>query len=237
MKRIILSVAVLSMAIAVQAQEIPERKSEKPGMMDRKRHHQGMEMKQLNLTEDQRAKFKTQHENFRQQMEELKKNENITVKEWKSRMETLRNNHKASIGNILTSDQKAQVEKMKAEGKAKHDGMSKERGDKMREGGKTRHDGMSKERNEKMKTHLGLTDEQSSKMEVNRKEMGEKMKAIRENTSMNAEQKQEQMKELHKKQKDNLKSILTDEQLKKLKETKSQRPERDRMKSEPKQSI
>ncbi|HEV7782791.1 MAG TPA: hypothetical protein VGO58_16060 [Chitinophagaceae bacterium] len=207
MKKIILSVFALSLFVAVKAQEIPERKSEKPGMMERKRHHgmHGMDMKKLDLTEDQKAKFKTQNESFRQKMGDLKKNENITVKEWKTRAETIRKEHKTGMDNILTSDQKSKLEKMKAEGKAKQEVMNKQRG-------------------EKMKAQLGLSDEQTAKMESSRKQTGESMKAIRENKSLSDEQKKEQMKELHKKQKENMKSILTEEQIKKLKENQHHRP-------------
>jgi len=208
MKKIILSMFVLSAVIAVQAQDTRESKGEKPGM-ERKRHHKGMDMKQLNLTEEQKAKFKSQNESFRKQMEELKKNENITVKEWKSKSETLRKEHKANMGSILTSDQKAQLEKIKAEGRAKQEGRMKERG-------------------ERMKTQLGLTEEQSAKMQSQRKLSGEKMKAIRENKSLTDEQKKEQMKDLYKEQKAGMESILTEEQLKKLKETRHKKTGGDR---------
>lgn len=227
MKKIILSVFVLSMAVALQAQEIPERKAERPQMQEGRDHHmqkggkhhgQNMDMQKLNLTEDQKAKFKSQRENIHKQMEELKKNDNITVKEYRSKMESIRKEHKASTENILTGEQKGQLEKMKAEGKAK---------------AKT----MGKERAEKMKANLGLTDEQSAKMESNRKAMGKKMKAIRENKLLSDQQKKENMKELMKKQKENMKSVLTEEQLKKLKEMKHQRPEGERKKPEMKQTI
>jgi Spy/CpxP family protein refolding chaperone len=219
MKKIILSVFALSMFVAVKAQEIPERKSEKPPMMQRKKHHgHGMDMKKLNLTEDQKAKFKSQNEAFQKKMEELKKNDGITVKEWKAKAEALRKEHKANTDNILTAEQKGQLEKMKVEGKQKREAMDKQRG-------------------EKMKAHLGLSDAQSAKMEANRKEMGEKMKAIRENKSLSEEQKKEQMKELHKKQKENMKSVLTEEQLKKLKESKHKRHDGEKKKEAVKETI
>ena len=93
MKKIILSAIVLTIAAGIQAQEIPERKGERPHMQEgrnhhmqkgRKQHGQHMDMQKLNLTEDQKAKFKTQRETFHKQMEDLKKNENITVKEYKT---------------------------------------------------------------------------------------------------------------------------------------------------------
>ena len=218
MKRIIFTALVLSFTVAAKAQEMPERKADKPHMMERKRQHHGMDMQKLNLTEDQKAKFKSQNETFRKQMEELKKNDNITVKEWKSKAEGLRKEHKNNMAALLTSDQKAQLEKSKAEGKVKHEAMTKERA-------------------EKMKTRLGLTDEQSAKMESNRKEMGEKMKVIRENKSLSEEQKREQMKELHKMQKENMKSVLTAEQLKKLKDSHHKRPDGERKNPEAKQTT
>jgi len=199
MKKIILSAAILSFAFAVQAQEIPERKTGHPPMMERKRHHPGMEFQKLNLTEDQKAKFKSQNESFRTKMEELKKNDNITVKEWKQRAETLRKEHKNSMQGILTTDQKAQIEKMKADGKIKHAEMAKQQG-------------------EKMKTRLGLSDEQAEKIAFNRKEMGEKLRALRENSSLTDVQKREQMREMMQKQREYMKTVLTEDQINKLKE-------------------
>jgi Spy/CpxP family protein refolding chaperone len=216
MKKIILSALVLSMGFAINAQEIPDRKSEKPGMMHKKNHHRGgMEMKSLNLTEDQKAKFKSQNEAFRKEMQELKKNENITVKDWKAKAETIRKQHKEGIQSILTSEQKAKMQEMKAKMQEK------------RKEGKVRSDDMRKNRGDRMKTELGLTADQSAKLETSHKAIREQMKAIRANTALSDEQKREQMKELHKKQKENLKSILTEEQLQKMKES---RPSRDGMK-------
>ena len=185
------------MAVAtVQAQDIKHRRHGK--------HHQGMDMQKLNLTDDQKGKLKSIHEDFRNQMTELKKNDNITVKEWKTRMENLRNDHKTKMQGLLTNDQKAQVEKMKTERKAMHETNAKAR-------------------MEKMKIKLGLNDDQVAKMKTNRTEMAEKMKAIRENKSLDEAKKKEQMKDLMKKNKEKMKSILTEEQLKKLQERKEQK--------------
>lgn len=210
MKRIVAAALALSLAFAVKAQEIPERKHDgfkphgHPGKMHQ-RHPGGMDFKQLNLSEAQKEQMKTQHEGFRKQMEELKKNDNITVKEWRTRMENLRKEQKSKMESILTSDQKSQLEKMKTEKKAMHEVDAKAR-------------------MEKMKIHLGLTQEQTAKMEKNRKEMGDKMKAIRENKSLSDDKKRDEMKELMKKQKESMKSILTEEQLKKMKEGRQHGP-------------
>jgi len=198
---------IVAMAFTINAQEIPERKGERPMMHHKQRGHHDRKMafKQLNLTDSQKEQFKTQNEAFRKQMAELKKNENITVKEWKSRMENLRKDHKAKMENIFTAEQKAKLEKMKEEKKAMHEVDAKAR-------------------LEKMKIHLGLTDDQAAKLSKNRTEMAEKMKAIRENKSITEEKKREEMKELAKKQQEAMKSILTEEQLKKMKEGRKHRP-------------
>jgi hypothetical protein len=206
MKKIILSMLVFPLALASKAQEIPERKLERPMMNERHPGpHQmhGMDMKQLNLSDAQKEQFKAQRESFHKQMEELKKNDNITVKEWRSRMEILRKDQRSKMQGILTSDQKAQLEKMKAEHKAMNEIDAKAR-------------------MEKMKLHLGLSDEQATKINANRTEMMEKMKALRENDKMDEENKKVQMKDLMKKQKEQMKSILTEEQMKKLQEGRKQ---------------
>jgi hypothetical protein len=84
--------------------------------------------------------------------------------------------------------------------------------------GKEKREQMGKDRAAGMKTRLGLSDEQSAKLDANRKVNSEKLKAIRENKSLSDDQKREQMKELHKKQQEEMKSILTEEQMKKLRE-------------------
>lgn len=200
---------IASMAISVQAQEIKERKTERSEHHQRehgkRQHHDAI--KQLNLSEEQKAKFKLQHEELRKKMAELKKNDEITVKASREKMASIRKEHKEKIQGILNTEQKGQLEKVRAEGKAKHE----ER---------------LKEKLVKMKSHLGLTDEQSARMEKNRTEIAAKMKALREDKAFSDEQRKEKAKELMKQQKESLKSILTEEQLKKMKEGRRHHPER-----------
>jgi Spy/CpxP family protein refolding chaperone len=210
MKKLLLPVLAMAFAFTASSQEIPERKADHPPMMHHKQKggpDHRMAMKELNLTDAQKEQFKTEKEAFHKKMEAHKKNENITVKEWKAKRESLVKEHKAKMESVFTPEQKAKLEKLKKDGEAKHEEMMKQRG-------------------ERMKTHLGLTDEQSAKLDKSRKEMGDKMKAIRENKSLTEEQKRTQMKELGQKQKENLKSILTEEQLKKFKEERRQGPGR-----------
>ncbi len=192
MKKIILSVLVLSLAVAVQAQDGHRRH-------DRKRDHRGLAIEKLNLTEEQKSKFKSENEAFRKQMTELKKNENITIKEFKAKMGAIRKDHKSKIDGILTQEQKGQIEKMKTEQKEKHEKMMKAKGERMGE-------------------KLSLTEDQKAKMKSNREQLQSKMKAIRENKSLDESAKKEQMKNLMKENKESMKSILTEEQIKKMEE-------------------
>ncbi len=200
MKKTILSLLVAAFAIiAVQAQEIPERKQGEFKKHEFKRKHHGKKIADLNLSEEQKAQFKALNEAHHKQVAELKKQDNITVKQAREKMEALRKDHQAKVQSLYTAEQKAKIEKSKADHSAKMKAMNDER-------------------SVKMKERLNLTDEQSKKMTESRKAMSEKLKAIRENKSLNEEQKREQSKELMKKQKESLKSILTEEQLEKMKE-------------------
>ena len=209
MKKIILSLFAATMVLAVKAQEIPERNADHPPMHHKMkgRHERHEMMKQLNLTDEQKEQFKKQREEFRKKMEELKKNDNITVKEWKSRMEALRKEQKVKMDDILTTEQKAKMETLKAQAKSRHEEMMKDQA-------------------ERMKKEFNLTEEQSAKLDKQRAEMKEKMEAIRQDKNLSDEQKKEKVKELMKQRKETLKSILTEEQLKKMKEHKPGGPGR-----------
>jgi hypothetical protein len=201
MKKIIFSLLVLSMGFAVQAQDV------KKDDRSRMKHHKGMMTEKLNLTDAQKAQMKTVNEDYKSKMTELKKNENITVKDMKSKKSALHKEHSAKVKSILTSEQLQQIEKMKTERKMNHEA-----------------DG--KKRMESMKTRLGLTDAQTTQLEKNKKEMGEKMKALRENKTLDESAKKEQFKALQKEQMEKMKSVLTEDQIKKLKEGRKQRPDK-----------
>src|SRR5687767_9376865 len=114
MKKLIVCVCVAGlMATLTQAQEIPDRKNRHQQNMER--HHRGDELRKLNLSEEQKTKFKTLQEENRKQMEELRMNENITVKEWRIKRETLRKEHREKVQSMLTNEQKMQLEKSRQE--------------------------------------------------------------------------------------------------------------------------
>ena len=205
MKKLLSSVAVMLMISAVvQAQDSTHKQFRKGGFHQKGIHHNGMHKgmmmaPKLNMTDDQKTKMKSLHETFRKEMSELKKNEDITVKEWKSKRATLVKKHHDAMQNVFTPEQKAQIEKMKLERKSKAAAFEKNR-------------------MEKMKTELGLTDAQVSKFNKLHESTRTQMKAIFDNAQLDKTQKREQMQAVMKKHKEELNSIYTDEQKKKLEE-------------------
>jgi Spy/CpxP family protein refolding chaperone len=148
--------------------------------------------------------MKTIHDDFRQQMSDLKKNEDkITVTEWKSKMATIRKDHHEKVQNVLTSEQKASLKKMMQEHK-----------------GAGRHHGA---RNlDRMKKDLNLTDDQVAALKKNHEDMAQQFKALREDKNLTADQKKVEMKKFRDQQHESLKSILTPEQLQKLEQEKKE---------------
>lgn len=202
MKKLLSSVAVMLMISAVvQAQDSAYKHFRKGGFHHKGMHQKGMMMgsSQLNMTEDQKAKMKSLHESFRKEMGELKKNENITVKESKAKREALVKKHHEAMQNILTPEQKTQIEKMKLERKSKGEAFEKNR-------------------MEKMKTELGLTNDQVEKFHKLHESTRSQMQAISGNDKLDKTQKREQMQALMKKHKEEINSIYTAEQKKKLEE-------------------
>lgn len=168
------------------------------------RHHHNGFMQQLNLTDQQKADMKTINEDFKKQLTDLKKNEDITVREWKSRMGTIRKEHQTKIQQVLTPEQKASMEKMR-----------QERKDKMKKRGQHRMYSLKKD--------LNLTAEQETALKQQRTQMMDKLKAIKEDKSLTDEQKKVEMKKFREQQHESLKSILSEEQLNKLQQKKSHR--------------
>jgi Spy/CpxP family protein refolding chaperone len=174
------------------------------GFADRpKGHHRGSEvMQQLNLTDEQKTEMKTINDDFKNQMADLKKNEDkITVTEWKSKMSTMRKDHHEKVQNVLTSEQKASLKKMMQE----HKGAGRKHG---------------AHKLERMKKDLNLTDDQVTALKKNHEDMAQKFKALRDDKSLTEDQKKVEMKKFRDQQHESLKSILSEEQLQKLEQQK-----------------
>src|SRR5437899_10374599 len=89
---------------------------------DSSRHHKGGHemMKNLNLTADQKAKFKAMHEQEHQQMESLK-TQSLTGDQLQVKRKELHQQYREQMQSLLTPAQKQQWEKNKAAWKSKGD--------------------------------------------------------------------------------------------------------------------
>ena len=114
-------------------------------------------------------------------------------------MEALKKEQKEVLQSVLTADQKALLEKKKADTKGRFEEMDKRRA-------------------EHFKTRLGLTDEQAIQMKKNREDLQAKIRSIREDKSLSEENKKEAIRKELKAQKQKTNSLLTEEQKKKIRE-------------------
>ncbi len=173
--------------------------------MGKRGHHQmhkkGMMVKKLNFTPEQKTQAKAIQEDSRKKMQELNKNESITVKEMRDRKAAIHKEMKGKMDGLLTAEQKAKQAQFKTDLKAKKEA------------------GYAK-RMDKMKTNLHLSDEQVSKLKAQRLTMQAKAEALKNNESLSREQKKEQMMALKADAKAQHNKILTPEQLKKKEEMK-----------------
>ena len=193
---------VLMMFLAFGASAQEKQKGHHGGY--KAKHHRQHITKDLNLSEDQKQKMKAAKETYRKQMSELNKNENITVKEMRDRKASLGKEHKSAIDGIFTQEQKTKIQEQRNKSIEKR----KE---------------MHVKRTEKMKKDLALTDDQSSKLKTMNESYKSKFESLRKDESVDRTAKKEQFKTLHQQQKEELKSVLTQEQIKKMDEMKKDR--------------
>ncbi len=165
------------------------------------KHEKGMMAKQLNFSDAQKAQAKLINDDSRKKMQELNKQENITVKEMRTRKAAIQKDRKIKMDGLLTAEQKTKMTQLKAEQKAKKE------------------EGYAK-RMDKMKTNLGLSEDQVSRLKAQREVNHAKAEKIKSNESLSQEQKKEQMMVLRKDAKEQNKKIFTTDQLKKMEEMK-----------------
>ena len=166
---------------------------------ENKHHDKHMRPKNLNLSNTQKEQLKVYHESTKQQMDELKKNEGLTVKEYNARKAAIREKQKEQMKSLLTPEQKNELAQHKNH----------------KEGKELDHEN---KKHDKMKSHLNLTDDQVVKIKTNRDLNDAKIEAIKENTQLNKSIKKEQIKAIKQAEKESYKQILTAEQLNKMEE-------------------
>src|ERR1700753_3776027 len=105
MKKIFVSLlAIAAVTFSAAAQTTDNSTAKKDNQhKDWKQHHKGMG-DQLNLTQAQKDQLKASRENYRKQLQELNKNESITVKEFRDKKYALKKQQKADFLAVLTPD-------------------------------------------------------------------------------------------------------------------------------------
>jgi hypothetical protein len=176
--------------------QINAQAKQKNNKIDRLEHRKEI-IKNLNLTHEQQAQVKTINTNFKQKVKELKASNSMTLGEYKQKIGDLNQQRKAAFDATLTATQKAKLESEKLQ-------KQQERKEKMAT------------RFEKMKNKLQLTQDQEAKLKTKRAEVQQQVAIIRNDNALSQEQKREELKALRVSQKEYLKTILTQEQLKKL---------------------
>ena len=140
---------------------------------------------------------------YRKKREDLYKNDNLTLREYKAGLVSLQKDKKARLQNLLTPEQKNSIAEIKK--KRDVDRQVNAAG-----------------RLERMKFRISLTDQQTASLKLQQQKLATEVRSIRENDNLLAYQKKEQIKQLSEKQKDELKSILTAEQLSQLENMRKQ---------------
>jgi hypothetical protein len=215
MKRILTSAfALLLLAGAAQAQTAEDH-------TDRKHKAKG-DLKELNLSADQKAKMKSLREQHKSQMEAIKA-KLLTADQRKAEMKALHEKQRVEREAILTAGQRAEVAKRKADYKdrAKTADFRKagERRDTIgRRGGNGAKGGFERKGGDRgaMAAELNLTADQQQKVAAIQTNFRGQLETLKADQTLSKEQKRAKMQEIMKDQQTQLKTVLTKEQQEKM---------------------
>ncbi len=216
MKRILSSALVILLTIgAAQAQSTSTDKH----AGHKKEHKQSFD--NLNLSADQKARLQSIREDFKKQSADLKNNTSLAADQKQARRKELHQQLRSQSEAILTPSQKEQMAKAREELKAKNKDAKKD----WKKSGKDRA-GKGIRKGQDVQKELALTADQQKKMEQMRKDFRNKFSSLRRDNSLTADQKKSKMQAMRKQQQEQMKSILTTEQIEKLQSSRSDRNRR-----------
>jgi hypothetical protein len=147
----------------------------------------------IHYTPEQHKQVAAINKDYHQKAQDLWKQDNITLKQYKSSLIALQKEKKDKLIGLLTPQQKDQI------------AARKKRMDENRQV-------MEVARLERLKLRLNLTDDQVAKIKAGQESLHNQVKAIHENDNLLPQQKMEQMKALLAKRNDTYKAVLTPEQ-------------------------
>ncbi len=189
MKKLQVAFAALMLAGTISfAQPATKQDTEKPG----KHQHQN-KMRELNLTDDQKAQMKAANEDFKAQMKAVQSDENQTVAQQRNKRAALAQAHKVKMESLLTPAQKNKMAELKATAKQQHNEIS------------SKHF-------ETMQKELNLTSEQASQLKNINDAMKSKLESIKNNPNLDEAAKRQQLTALKAERKATMDKVLTAEQ-------------------------
>lgn len=203
MKKVIITLLAVSLITVSSAAQ--QKKTLKG--CHRQKHNHGKIVRALNFSEDQKKQARLYKDDAKKKMQELNKNESITVKEFRDRKEMIRKDRRLKMQGLLTIEQKTKMIQLNANRQKKRDEHF------------TRH-------LNKMRSTLSLTDAQVVQLRSQREKIQLQSRSIRDNGSLTREQRKIEMGALRGNMKAQRKSIFTPEQLMKMEEMRKNRLER-----------
>lgn len=151
----------------------------------------------IRYSPEQRKQVLAINKDYRQKREDLYKQDNITLKQYKAGLVALAKDHKTKLQALLTPEQKSEI-----------DARSKRRDENAQV--------MAAARLERLRLNLNLTDDQVARLKTGQQDLHSKARAIHENDNLLPQEKRAQLKALMATRNDNLKSILTPDQYNKF---------------------
>jgi Spy/CpxP family protein refolding chaperone len=214
MKKIITGALVLALSIgAAQAQSANADR----GKGHKKGHQKEGKMRghaydKLDLSADQKAKMQSLHEQQRKEMEAIRSNRSLSAEQTRTQRMELHQKYRAQYEAILTPEQRLKAQKMLEERKttgqyARGEGKGWNKG-----AGRTGH-----------MQHMDLNQDQQQKMKQLNADFKAKADEIRNNQSLTQDQKKTRLSELQASKKEQMRSILTKEQVEKMEQKKKNR--------------
>ena len=210
MKRIITSAFAIMLSIgAAQAQTTTDKHQ------GHKKEHK-MAFDDLNLSADQKARWQSVREDYKKQSADLKNNTQLSTEEKQKRRKELHQQFRSHTDAILTPDQKDQLATNKTEWKEKNK-------DGKRDGQARGSKGKGMKRGQDFQKELGLSSDQQQKMEQLRSDFRNRFSSLRNDNSLTKDEKKIKMQDMRKQQQEQMKSILTPEQIQKMESLRQER--------------
>jgi len=155
--------------------------------------NRGFNRPHIRYTPEQRKQMMAIHKEYRQKREDLYKQDNLTLKQYKAGLLALEKERKSKLSSLLTPEQKNEL------------AANRKRRDENRQVREAAH-------LERLKLHLNLTDDQVAKIKAGNENLRSQAKAIHESDNLLPEQKREQLQSLLVRRNDTYKSVLTPDQ-------------------------